>query len=257
MFEMGLCDRLTKFLTASGALCKQQHAYQVGRSTTGAARLLKRTVLEHLESRKRVAAVFFDLSRAFDLVDHNLIANKLEHYGVRGIVLKLLNSFLCDREQSTDVNNKKSSLVPIGNRSVPQGSNIGNNMFLILMNDLPFDSPIVDFIMYADDICAIINADTRDQLLANVRYVIDNLSEWFAVNGMLLNLDKTNLVEFNLKKSQEPAETNSLRSEMECYPYTHNMKSQRHSGVVSHVTLCPGLESALAVRRRAGAHRES
>jgi exonuclease III len=210
MFEMGLCDRLIKFLTANGALCKQQHAYQVGRSTTGAARLLKRTVLDQLESRKRVAAVFFDLSRAFDLVDHDLIANKLEHYGVRGIVLKLLSAFLGDRQQSTDANNSKSSLVPVGNRSVPQGSNVGNIIFLILMNDLPFDSPMVEFIMYADDICAIINADSRDQLLANVRYVIGNLSEWFSVNGMLLNLEKTNLVEFNLRQTLETAETNAL-----------------------------------------------
>lgn len=83
-FEMGLCNRLNSFMAHHELFCSSQHAYQPGRSTRGAARRLLRAVSAQLEAGRRVAAVFLDLSRAFDLVDHQLIIAKLAHYGVRG-----------------------------------------------------------------------------------------------------------------------------------------------------------------------------
>ncbi|KAJ2937550.1 hypothetical protein O0L34_g18634 [Tuta absoluta] len=197
IFEAGICSRLSGYLGRNELLCDQQYAYQKGRSTV--ARTLHRTVLSHLENKLNVAAIYFDLSRAFDLVDHGLISAKLSHYGVRGLGLEVINSFLSDRRQATQVGGSKSEEDLVGDRSVPQGSNVGNCLFNLLMNDLPYASLFVDFVMYADDICAIVTGVTEQDLVANRQAVIERLSSWFLANGMQLNGDKTNLIHFKLR----------------------------------------------------------
>ncbi|CAG9108124.1 unnamed protein product [Plutella xylostella] len=198
-FEMGLCNRLNSFMAHHELFCSSQHAYQPGRSTRGAARRLLRAVSAQLEAGRRVAAVFLDLSRAFDLVDHQLIIAKLAHYGVRGTAQNCIRSFLSDRVQITVVGNEQSSPGKIGDRSVPQGSNVGNSLFLIMMNDLPHVTREAEFIMYADDICAIVSAETAVQLVHNLMHTIESLVNWFTINGMQVNIDKTKLLYFSLR----------------------------------------------------------
>ncbi|KAI5641617.1 hypothetical protein NE865_06131 [Phthorimaea operculella] len=71
------------------------------------------------------------------------------------------------------------------------------------MNDLPSKSPHTEFVMYADDICAIVSADTADELYENVQSIINELSQWFIANGMQLNLEKSNLLEFSLRPTSD------------------------------------------------------
>ncbi|KAG7301886.1 hypothetical protein JYU34_013295 [Plutella xylostella] len=201
IFETGLCSRLMGFLNRNKALCSEQYAYCPGRSTVCCARRLQRELLARLERRprRRVAAVFADLSRAFDLVDHSLIIAKLEHYGVRGQVLDVFKSFLANRTQVTEVDGESSEPLSVGDRSVPQGSNVGNTLFVILMNDLPGISERATFLMYADDICAIVDGKDDLELTTNLESVIDSLTGWFSANGMQLNLEKTQVLRFSLR----------------------------------------------------------
>ncbi|XP_048480395.1 uncharacterized protein LOC125489237 [Plutella xylostella] len=134
-------------------------------------------------------------------IDHRLITAKLEHYGVRGSSYDLVSSFLSGRRQITVVGGEQSSPGEIGDRSVPQGSNVGNVLFLVMMNDLPHVTEKAEFIMYADDICAIVAGETDQSLAANVVYTMEALINWFTINGMQVNIDKTNLLSFSLHRS--------------------------------------------------------
>ena len=60
--------------------------------------------------------MFYDLSEAFDCVQHSILVMKLHHYGIRGRALNLLTSYLDDRFQRIDVNGKKSpgSVISMG-----------------------------------------------------------------------------------------------------------------------------------------------
>ena len=93
--------------------------------------------------------IFFDLSKAFDTLDHILIY-KLQLYGIRGVVLDLLKNYLQNRRQYVVINGFKSEskLLRCG---VPQGSILGPLLFLIYINDLCNTSNSLRYILFADD----------------------------------------------------------------------------------------------------------
>ncbi|XP_063634834.1 uncharacterized protein LOC134805462 [Cydia splendana] len=109
-------------ITSNNLLNSQQYAYQTGRSTTDAARDVVARVMVHLEGGRQVAAIFCDLSRAFEMIDHSLLLSKLARYGFEGNFLNTIASFLSNRQQSTVVLGVKSNLEPVGACAVPQGS---------------------------------------------------------------------------------------------------------------------------------------
>ena len=87
-------------------------------------------------SKDVTIAVFLDLSKAFDTISHKKLKNKLEHYGIRGILCKnLFANYLCNRTQYTDIDGFKSSRMHIS-AGVPQGLILGPVLFLVYINDI-------------------------------------------------------------------------------------------------------------------------
>ena len=84
---------------------------------------------DNIERKMYSGLVLLDLAKAFDTVDHHILLQKLEHYGIRGIVLQFYQSFLENRKQFVCINKFCSTLrnVSIG---VPQGSTLGPLLFL-------------------------------------------------------------------------------------------------------------------------------
>ena len=98
-----------------------------------------------------LVSIFLDLSKAFDLVDHNILIDKLQLYGIRGPPIDLIKSYFKNRKQFTRVNKSKSTTEPIV-RGVPQGSALGPLFFLIYINDIVKSVDYSKIILYADDI---------------------------------------------------------------------------------------------------------
>ena len=94
--------------------------------------------------------VFLDLTKAFHIVNHDVLLYKMENfYGLRGLALKLMRSYLSNSRQYTKMKICKSELLNI-ECGVPQGSSLGPLLFLLFINDLPLASQL-DIILFSDD----------------------------------------------------------------------------------------------------------
>jgi hypothetical protein len=102
------------------------------------------------DRKEHSVGIFLDLSKAFDTVDHNILLDKLNYYGIRGLALDLIKSYLSDRMQYVQYNQTNSIKQNIS-CGVPQGSILGPLLFLLYINDLANVSKLLTVILFADD----------------------------------------------------------------------------------------------------------
>ena len=133
--------------------------------------------------------LLIDYSKAFDVLEHSILLQKLHHYGIRGIALEWFKSYLSDRNQFVTINNTDSSARDIS-YGVPQGSILGPLLFVIYINDLPGISNIATFILYADDANIIVTGSNMHEVLQKINSIIHDLVNWVNCNGLALNLKK-------------------------------------------------------------------
>ena len=104
-----------------------------------------------LEKRGHVDTVYLDFAKAFDKVSHDLLLVKLHNFGIRGNLLRWFGDYLSGRLQRVTVLGVTSEPLPMLS-GVPQGSILGQLLFLIYVNDLPMStSRDTTVTMFADD----------------------------------------------------------------------------------------------------------
>ena len=138
-------------------------------------------------------AVFLDLTKAFDAVDHGILMTKLSTVGVSENSLAWFKSYLGNRKQRTSCGNELSEALPV-NIGVPQGSIPGPLLFLIYINDLPVVTKHCDVSLYADDTVLYCFAKEPGQLESKLNEDLYNVALWLKANKLTVNLSKTKLV---------------------------------------------------------------
>ena len=123
------------------------------------------------------AAIFIDLTKAFDTVDHKLLSEKLNLYGLEGKELNWYKSYLENMRQCCKVN-EKDSKTKVENWGVPQGSCLGPLLFLAYINDLPKCLEKSNVLMYTDDICLYYSFDSVDAMNKAINADLKALKDW-------------------------------------------------------------------------------
>ena len=94
--------------------------------------------------------VFLDLSKAFDAINHTILIQKLQHYGICGIALEWFSNYLTNRKQIIKYKQTQSQEMVI-QTGVPQGCILGPILFLLYINDIENCSKLLSFILFSDD----------------------------------------------------------------------------------------------------------
>ena len=111
---------------------------------------LKESIKNSIDNEKFDCGIVLDLQKAFDTVNHKILLDNLEHYGIRGNVFNWFKSYLTERQQYVVVNGHVSDSLPI-THGVPQRSALGPLLFLAYMNDPLSVSKALLFYLFADD----------------------------------------------------------------------------------------------------------
>ena len=138
-------------------------------------------------------ALFTDLSKAFDCLDHELLIAKLNAYGFSLNALKLVHNYLSNKKQRTRINSTYSSLLEII-FGVPQGSILRSLLFNIFLIDLFFTIEDTDIASYAIDNTRYVTADNIDGVIKSLGEASEILFKWFNDNLMKINADKCHLL---------------------------------------------------------------
>ena len=204
VFEKAAYGQLYEYFSSHALFYDSQYGFRKHHSTELAAIELVDRIHKEIDQNKIPFSVFLDLSKAFDTLDHSILLNKLQYYGITGTALDWFRSYLTERYQYVDYNGASSGMRLL-TTGVPQGSILGPLLFIIYMNDVHTVSDNLNFILYADDttltspLCSFTYGGHQDinRMSTLINSEITKISDWLSVNKLSLNANKTKFMIFH------------------------------------------------------------
>ena len=189
VFEKVVYLQLYSYFSDNNLFFSSQYGFRSLHSTEYGAIKITDKILSEMDKGNTPLAIFLDLSRAFDILDHHMLLEKLNNYGIQNNSLNWFSSYLTNRKQFVQIESTRSQAcnMPIG---VPQGSILGPLLFIIYMNDIHKSSTFFDFILYADD-TTLFNpfGDTCSVNVVNSE--LNKIFSWLCANKLSINVTKS------------------------------------------------------------------
>lgn len=189
---------MLKLIDKYNIFSKSQFGFRKNVSTETALINFINFVHKGLTAKHNVGAVFMDLSKAINVMDHNILEIKLKHYGFRGTFFKLLMRFVRDRKYFANINETNSKIRNV-NIGVPQGSTLGSLLFFIYVNDMINCYSVLHFTQYADDTTLGYSSNNFKNLQNTLEQEVSKVTKWLIANKLLLNVAKTHSMLFSFK----------------------------------------------------------
>ena len=195
ILERAVHCQLYEYLNKHKLLNPFQCGFRRNHSTETAAISFTDSIRRQMDQSCLTGAVFIDLRRAFDAVDHALLLDKLRRYGIMESELAWFRDYLSNRTQIVSYQNKLSSPRTIST-GVPQGSILGPLLFVLFINDLPEATAKCSVLLYADDAVLFSSAKDAQTIEQALNYDLSVISDWISQNHLFLNKEKTEVVLF-------------------------------------------------------------
>ena len=188
--------RLDTFLEANQVITSSRYGFRNKASTSHALLDLHVQLTKSMDEKLETIGIFIDLKKAFVTIEHSLLIKKLNIYGIRGVASSWITSYLDKRSQYVYYNDVKSDTLDIS-CGVPQGSILGQKLFILYINDMVNVSKLLKFIIFADDTNLFCSNRDIVYLSIMVCQEVSKLETWFALNKLSLNVSRTNLIIFS------------------------------------------------------------
>jgi hypothetical protein len=185
-------------------LVHEQYGFRTHSLTEKAVFTLINSILTAMNNNLIVGRIFYDLQKACDCVNHKILLDKLEFYGIEGKFKTLIESYLTGRHQIYNIYNitdsNTSSKWEVIKCDVPQGSILGALFFLCYINDLPeIINKDNNMVLFVDDTIIIITFRNKLDFNININQTFQDINTWFNVSLLTLNFNKTQYLEFRTK----------------------------------------------------------
>jgi hypothetical protein len=195
ILEKVVHNRLVSFLNLNNLLSTSQYGFRKEHSTIHPLTKFLNFITKAFNDREHCVAIFCDLRKAFDMVDHSILLTKLYNIGVQGQELKWFENYLAGCNQFVIINGKSSTLRE-SLLGVPQGSILGPLLFIIYINDLANASNLFSS-LFADDTKLL--ARHSDPVLLNefVNSEFKKIVTYFRAHRLSLHTSKTKFMVFS------------------------------------------------------------
>ena len=201
ILERHVHDNLTKYLDEKDILTRFQSGFRKHHSCQTTLTYITDKWYSAINNNQLVGAVFLDLSKAFDLVPHSTLLNKLQQFKCSSQALEWFHSYLSGRTQRVVVSSELSDSTSI-NLGVPQGSILGPLLFKIFIDDLQRLPQNSDADLYADDCTLTAVASTVSELQHKLNSDLKLIQIWCDINGMKINTTKTTCMLITTKQKR-------------------------------------------------------
>ena len=189
IYEKLIYTRIFDYLTKNDLISAKQFGFRSKFSTIHALSSITERIKQLMDTGHYVCGIFIDLENAFDTVNHSILCEKLNYYGLRGNVNNLIQSYLSNRKQFVSIGGVISSTLNV-NCGVPQGSSLGQLLFLIYINDFKFCLNKTETGHFADDTYILYGSKKLKTMEIVINTELKLVTNWLRLNKLSLNAKK-------------------------------------------------------------------
>ena len=192
ILERAVHKMVYTFLQQHNLLSVYQSGFRSLHSTSTRLTDITNTLLQGID-KGNSQAVFLDLTKAFDTLDHSVLLDKLASLGFSKASVQWFKAYLTDRTQSVVVNGSTSDPQSISFED-PQGSLIGPLLFIIYINDVPSAVKHCKIQLYADDTLLYVSSSSISDIESMLSEDLKHIIEWLNNNFLHLNYSKAKVM---------------------------------------------------------------
>ena len=196
LLEKCIHKRLLCYFDENNLISEDQYGFQADKSTMQAVMKLSKFLFEKRDKGDVLGCLFIDFSKAFNMISHDVLIQKLKAGGICDNALNWIRSYLGSRKQCTKANNRISNTRYVPN-GVPQGSSLGPLLFIYYINDLIELTARNNVILFADDVVIFEGRQNAKELEKLLQGYLNKVSSWCTSNYMKMNVSKTKLMTIN------------------------------------------------------------
>ena len=210
--EKVIHEQISNYFTENNIFHQNQHGYIKNKSCMTALLTIYDKWARAINEKKLVGVLCMDLTAAFDLVDKDILVEKLKLYGAGKKTLSWIRSYMSDRKQFVVINTIKSKTRYV-RWGVPQGSKLGPLLFLIFVNDMMETVTNGSCEMYADDSAISVMGESTSEIKGKLEENVMKITKWLDKNCLMLAPEKSELMVVTNKRVSRQLDSFELNIE--------------------------------------------